>query len=347
MISKLRYLFLVLASFCFVLGMSLPAQAEDVYKVKVAHEDITEAPVHLAFELFKELAEKRSDGRLQITIYPNETLGTNRETIESAQLGAIQMLRTPSGVLAPFVPEMALLDIPFMFNSYDEARTTVESPDLKKFMADACAKKGIVFFGYYEQGFRNITNSKKSIWKLEDLKGLKLRTMEAPLHMTNFKALGASPTPMAWGELFTALQQGVVDGQENPFYVIIDAKFPEVQSYMSITNHIYDAFPNLASKKWWDKLPADLQKILVDCMEESRIYQYSINKGDNDNGLMEILAIPTMKVNAVPPEELAKFKEIGQAAVKEELYKRLGKETVDWWVKRVDEIVAEVRANQL
>lgn len=344
MISKVRNLFVFLLSVCFMIGMSLAVQAGDVYKVKVAHEDITEAPVHLAFELFKKLAEERSNGRLQITVFPKETLGTNRETIESAQMGAIQMLRTPSGVLAAFVPEMALLDIPFMFNSYEEARTTVESPDLKKFMADACAKKGLIFFGYYEQGFRNITNSKRPIWKLQDLKGLKLRTMEAPLHMVNFKALGASPTPMAWGELFTSLQQGVVDGQENPFYVIIDAKFPEVQSYMSITNHIYDAFPNLASKMWWDKLPADLQKIIVESMEDSRIYQYGINKGDNDNGLMEILAMPTMKVNAVPPEELAKFEEVGQAAVKKELYKRLGKETVDWWVKRVNEIVAQVRA---
>jgi tripartite ATP-independent transporter DctP family solute receptor len=329
---------------CFLIELTLSAQAaEKVYKARIAYEDNETTPGYRAFALFKKLAEERSNGRLQFTIYPNELLGTNRETAEAAQIGAIEMLRCPGAILTAFIPEMGLLDIPFMFNSYDEARTVVEAPDLKQFMADACVKKGLVFLGYYEQGFRNITNNKKPIWKLEDLKGMKIRVPEMPLAVVNFRALGASPTPIPWGELFTALQQGIVDGQENPFYTIIDGRVHEVQSYLSVTNHMYDAFPNLASKKWWDRLPADLQKIIRESMDKSIEFEYSINKGENDAALMELLAMPTMKVNAVPAAELECFKKIGQEAVKKELYERLDDEIVDWWLKRVNEIVHKIR----
>ena len=340
---KVRHIFLLMMVICFVTAMTLTAGAE-TFKIKIAHVDTPQSPNHLAFQVFKKLAEERSNGRIQVSIHPGSALGTQRESIESAQMGSIELCNSTSAIAAVFVPELFLLDIPFMFNSYEEARTAVMSPDILEFFDKGFTKKNIMMMGYMEQGFRNVTNSKRPIWSLEDFKGLKLRTMEAPLHMANFKALGASPTPMAFGELFTAMQQGVVDGQENPFYVPWLEKFYEVQKYLSVTNHVYDAMPVVGSKKWFDNLPPDIQEIVTDSMADAQTYNFSINKRTLDDALMKLLAVKGFQINAVPEKGLAEIKKVGQEAVMKQLNKRLGKETVSWWVNRIDEIVQEVRA---
>jgi tripartite ATP-independent transporter DctP family solute receptor len=292
----------------------------------------------------KKLLEERSNGQFKVFVHPSATLGTQREGLEAAQVGGIEIALSSSGIATSFVPELALLDLPFMFNGFEEARTAVDSPGITKLLSDSFAKKGMKFLGFYENGFRNITNNKRPIWKLSDLKGLKIRTMEAPMHMLNFRALGASPTPMAFGELYTALQQGVVDGQENPFVVIDLDKLYEVQKYTSVTNHIYDAMVVVASKKWFDSLPSDLQKMVVDSFRESVLYDYKINTTQSERSLTKLLSTK-MQINAVPPDELNKIKEVGQKAVMEALYKKLDAKTVDWWVNEVERIVKEVRGN--
>jgi tripartite ATP-independent transporter DctP family solute receptor len=313
------------------------------YKVKITHPDSPAAPDNLAFLYFKKLLEERSNGQFKVSVHPSSMLGTQREGLEAAQIGGIEIALSSSGIATSFVPELALLDLPFLFNGFEEARTAVDSPGITKLLSDSFAKKGMKFLGFYENGFRNITNNKRPIWKLSDLKGLKIRTMEAPMHMLNFKALGASPTPMAFGELYTSLQQGVVDGQENPFVVIDLDKLYEVQKYTSVTNHIYDAMVVVASKKWFDSLPSDLQKMVEDSFRESVLYDYKINSIQSDRSLMKLLSVKTMQVNAVPPDELKKIQEVGQGAVMKALYKKLDPKTVDWWIKEVDGIVKSLK----
>jgi len=339
---KVKSLLIVLLSVCFLFGSVLAAGAE-VYKVKITHPDSLTAPDNLAFLYFKKLLEERSNGQFKVSVHPSATLGSQREGLEAAQIGGIEIALSSSGIATSFVPELALLDLPFLFNGFEEARTAVDSPGITKLLSDSFAKKKMKFLGFYENGFRNITNNKRPIWKLSDLKGLKIRTMEAPMHMLNFKALGASPTPMAFGELYTALQQGVVDGQENPFVVIDLDKLYEVQKYTSITNHIYDAMVVVASKKWFDSLPSDLQKMVEDSFRESVLYDYKINSIQSDRSLMKLLSVKTMQVNAVPPDELKKIQEVGQEAVMKDLYKKLDPKTVDWWIKEVDGIVKSLK----
>ena len=344
MMSKLRCVLAVLVIFAFVAGSALTAEAK-VVKVKIGHSDGAETPVNKAFLLFKKLCEEKSNGQFKVSVHPLEAIGPDREMIESTQVGTQEMMSACSGPIAAFVREVALMDIPFMFQTVEQARATLWSPDLYEFMDKAFSKTGLKLLGYYEQRFRNVTNSKRPIWKLEDLKGLKLRTMEAPLHMANFKALGASPTPMAWGEVFTSLQQGVIDGQENPFYVIEYMKFWEVQKYLSITNHIYDCVPIFANKRWFESLPADMQEIITDSIAEAVQHAYSLSGQADYDGLMTILA-SGMQVNAVKPDELARMKEVGQAGVMKELSKQLDASMIEWWVKSVDEAVAKARGEQ-
>jgi len=340
---KAKSLVIVLLSVFFLFGGLLTAGAE-VYKVKITHPDSPTAPDNLAFLYLKKLLEERSNGQFKVFVHPSATLGTQREGLEAAQVGGVEIALSSSGIATSFVPELALLDLPFMFNSFEEARTAVDSPGITKLLSESFDKKGMKFLGFYENGFRNITNNKRPIWKLSDLKGLKIRTMEAPMHMLNFRALGASPTPMAFGELYTALQQGVVDGQENPFVVIDLDKLYEVQKYTSVTNHIYDAMVVVASKKWFDSLPSDLQKMLTDSFRESVLYDYKINTAQSERSLTKLLSTK-MQINAVPADELNKIKEVGQKAVMKELYKKLDPKTVDWWMNEVDRIVKEVRGN--
>ena len=340
---KLRKPLVVLFSICFLFGSVLAAGAQ-VYKVKVTHPDPIDAPDHLAFLQFKKLVEERSKGQLSVDVHPSATLGSQREGLEQSQLGGVEIALSSCGIAASFVPEIGLLDIPFLFTSFQEARTSVDSPFMTKLLNEKFANKGMKFLGFYENGFRNITNNKRPIWSVEDLKGLKIRTMEAPMHMLNFKAQGASPTPMAFSEVYTSLQQGVIDGQENPFIIIDLEHLYEVQKYLSITNHVYDAMVVVASKMWFDKLPPNLQKIIEDSFRDSAQFEYKMCTDQSDKSLMKLLSTK-IQVNAVPPAELQKIKEVGQAAVKKALYERIDPKTVDLWLIEVDKISKGLKAN--
>jgi len=343
MFTKFRLSTSVLIGFLGLFLMAMPALAQDVIKIKVGHGDTTQNPNHLSLVYFKKIIEEKSGGKIEVTIHSGSSLGSDREMLEAAQLGGIQLVNCPTGPVTPFVKELFLFDLPFMFNSYPQARAVAQSPEQKALMEPAFEAANLKLLGYYEQGFRNITNSRRAIWSVDDLKGLKIRTMEAPLHMVNFKALGASPTPMAFGELFTALQQKVVDGQENPFTVIYFEKFYEVQKYLSITNHLYDAMPLSASKIWWDSLSPDNQKMIQDAINDSVRYNYELNTKLLNSCLMKMLAVKDFQVNAVPERNLKQFKELGQAAVGAELNNRLGADMVDKWKKMVEKILAEMQ----
>jgi len=234
-----------------------PATAQTALRMNISVAQNSHYGV--AIDTFAREVEKRTNGRYKIQNFYSGALGAERESIEALQLGTLDLTMTSTGPVPNFVPEIAILDIPFLFRDYAHARAVLDGPIgqdlLKKF-----EPKGIHALAWGENGFRNMTNSKHPVNAPEDLKGLKMRTMENPVHIQAYRAFGIIPTPMAFTEVFTALQQGTVDGQENPLSVITSAKLDQVQKYLTLTGHVYSPALILMSKAQWDKLsPADRQ----------------------------------------------------------------------------------------
>lgn len=199
--------------------------------------------------------ESGTKGKLKVKQFPSSALGGEREVLEGIQLGTIEAAIVSTGAVSNFVPEVGVTDIPFLFRDVQHARSVLDG----KIGQDLLAKfqpRGIVALAWGEQGFRHITNSKHPIVKPEDVKGLKLRTMENPVHITAFRALGAAPTPMAWPEVTGALQQHTIDGQENPISVIVSAKLSAVQKHLALTGHVYSPAVLVVSPKLWESLNA-------------------------------------------------------------------------------------------
>ena len=212
-----------------------------------------------AIDAFAREVEQRTQGRYKVQNFYSAALGAERESVEGVQLGTLDLTLTSTGPLPNFVPEVAILDIPFLFRDYAHARAVLDGPIgqdlLKKF-----PPKNLVALAWAENGFRHMTNSRHAVNNPDDLKGLKMRTMENPIHIQAYRQFGILPTPMAFTEVFTALQQGTVDGQENPLSVITSAKLDQVQKYLTLTGHVYSPAVILMNKAKWDALsPADKQ----------------------------------------------------------------------------------------
>ena len=222
----------------------------------------------VAIDTFAREVEKRTNGRYKVQNFYAGALGAERESIEGVQLGTLDLTMTSTGPVPNFVPEVAILDIPFLFRDYAHARAVLDGPIgqdmLKKFDA-----KGITALAWGENGFRHMTNNKHPVNAPDDLKGLKMRTMENPIHIQAYRQFGILPTPMAFTEVFTALQQGTVDGQENPLSVITAAKLDQVQKYLSLTGHVYSPALILMSKAQFDKLSAADKQAFLDAAKEA------------------------------------------------------------------------------
>lgn len=217
----------------------------------------------VAVVAFAKEIEKGTQGRYKIQNFYNGSLGAERESIEAVQLGTLDMVMTSTGPVPNFVPEVAILDIPFLFTSYAHARAVLDGP-IGQEMLTKFDSKGLKALAWGENGFRHMTNSKHPVNSPDDLKGLKLRTMENPVHIMAYKGFGLIPTPMAITEVFTALQQHTVDGQENPITVIQAQKFDQVQKYLSLTGHVYSPAVILMSKGQWEKLSAPDKQAFLD-----------------------------------------------------------------------------------
>lgn len=241
----------------------------DKITLKVAHVVNTGHPYHLGLLKFKEIVEAQTNGNISILIFPSGQLGNERDTVEALQLGTLDMCLTATAPLTGFEKKFMVFDLPFIFKSKEHAYEVLDGKigeDVLKLLES----KNIKGLSYFEVGFRNFTNSKHPINKPQDLKGMKFRLMETPVHLKSMEIWGGIPTPMAIGEVFTSLQQGTIDGQENPLPIIETYKFYEVQKYLSITEHFYSATPLLIQKKIWDKLTAEQQSILLEGAKAGR-----------------------------------------------------------------------------
>ena len=253
----------ILSAVVFLAIMAAGAAfAAPEYTIKVGYIGSESHPAMKAMQVFAQDVETGSSGKIKVELYPNAQLGGDRELVEGVQLGTIQMAIPSTSALAGFDKRIQVLDLPYLFTTREAAFEAVDG-ELGEMLNSYLAKKGFEVLGYQENGFRHVTNSKQPIKTPADLKGLKIRTMENPMHLAFFKELGANPTPMSWGELYTALQQKTVDAQENPYAMIDDGKFYEVQKYVSETGHVFSYEILIANKKFMEKLPEDLRALVV------------------------------------------------------------------------------------
>ncbi len=274
-----------------------------VKTIKFANQNAAGHPIVQGMEKFKEIVEKNSGGKLKVNLFPGGTLGSDQANVSAIQGGSLEMASMNSGIFASQVKEFAIYDFPFMFASSKEADAVVDGPFGKKMHAKL-EEKGLIGLAYYELGFRHITNGKRAINKVSDLEGLKLRVIPNPINVDWVKALGANPTPLPFPELYAALEQGAVDGQENPIPTINSAKLYEVQKHMVLTAHQYNPQSVIISKKFWDGLSAAEKKVVADAAAESAKFQRDTAR-NLEASLLANLKKNGMQVTQLPESEMA------------------------------------------
>lgn len=283
----------------------LPTVAVAQQRAKLGYALPEQHPQGQAAKYFADLVNKGSNGRIVVQTYSDSKLGDDRAMIGAMQ-GGVQELSIQS--TSPFVgtfKEFGLLDMPFLFASEKQADAVLDGPVGRKLL-DIMQTKNLVGLTYMENGFRQMTNSRRPIVTAEDMKGLKVRVMQSPVFIETMGALGANPTPMAFAELFVALETRTVDGQENPFAIIESAKFYEVQKFLSVTNHVYNPFVLTASKSWFDKLSPSDQVLVRDAAVKTRDFQRKLNREQTAKYLTD-LQQRGMAVNTVAPAELQRM----------------------------------------
>ena len=264
-------------------------------------------PLEVGATKFAELVAAKSGGKLKVNVFAGGTLGGDAANVSALQGGTIEMVMLNSGILASQVKDFEVFDFPFIFANAKEADAVVDGPFGQKLHAKL-ADKGIVGLAYTELGFRNLTNSKKPINTVDDIAGLKLRVIPNAINIDWVKALGANPTPLAFPELYAALEQKAIDGQENPLSVILANKMFEVQKHLALTNHQYNPQSIIFSKKVWDTLtPAD-HKVLQDAAAETAKFQRQVSR-DAAASTLDALKKAGMQVTELPPAEQAKLRE--------------------------------------
>ena len=260
-----------------------------------------------AVKLFAQEVEKASGGKMKVRAIGGAALGPDTQMQQALIGGAQEMMVGSTATLVGITKEMALWDTPFLVNNVKEADALLDGPVGQKVM-DKLQEKGLVGLVYWENGFRNLTNSKRPVAKLEDMSGIKLRVMQNPVFLDSFKSLGANAVPLPFSELFTALETNAVDGQENPFNTIVSSKFYEVQKYLTVTNHVYSPWIVLVSKKWWDGLSAAEKKVLLDAARKSRDFERQDTRTEAAQALKDLKA-KGMQVNELAPAEANRMRE--------------------------------------
>lgn len=306
--------------------------------LRFAFQNVKDHPQGQGAQKFADLVSEKSGGKIKVRLFPGGTLGGDLQTVSSLQGGTLDLTVLNSGILAAQVPEFAMLDFPYMFNNTAEAHAVIDGEVGQKLHA-SLESRGLVGLGYWDLGFRNLTNSKHPVTKPEDMQGLKVRVIQSPIYLETFKALGANPVPMPFPEVYTGLEQHTVDGQENPFTVILGSKFNEVQKFLSTTNHIYNPQSFVVGQKTWQKLNADEQALIREAAKEAQTYQRQVTE-ESQNKALETLK-GSMQVNEIAPQEVERFREKVKPVV-EQFSKDMNPELV----KAMYDSIDKVRAGQ-
>ena len=291
------------------------------YSVQEAH------PLGKGANKFAELVASKSGGKIKVKNYPATQLGSEVQMISATQGGVQEMVGVSSAPLVGIVKEFALFDLPFLFANEREVDAVVDGP-VGTELFDKLASKRLVGLCFWENGFRHVTNSKRPITKADDFKGLKIRTMQNPVYVDLFNTLGANSVPMAWPEVYPALETKAIDAQENPFAIVSTNKINEVQKYLSVTKHGYSPYAVMVGAKFWDKLNPTERAIFKDACNEARDYQRKISREEDVKTAAELKA-RGMQINEVPADAVAQMrqqlkpvtdkytKEIGEAVIKQ------------------------------
>lgn len=329
----MKFHFLVAIAALTMTLVASPAAAAPV-TIKIGHDLSEDTPQHAGSLKWKELVEQRTGGKYVVEIFPSNQLGDDRETAEMLQFGSVQAALIPTAKLSLFSPALQLPDLPFFFPTREICYKFLDS-EVGMEILGQLAKKGMIGVSFWESGFKQFT-ANKELKSPDDFKGVKFRTMESKILIEQFKALGANPVPISFGETYNALQQGTVDGQENPLVSITRMRFYEVQKNCLISNHGYLAYGFLFSKRWLEKQPKDIQKILIDTAREVATFQRE-ETVRREKAFIETIEKAGCKVTYLTPEQAKVFAEATRP-VHKAFENSIGKELMEKSYKKIAEL---------
>ncbi len=285
-----------------------PADPEETFTLTIGTTVQDDSATGRALlEVFKPYIEEHSNGRIEVIVQNNSVLGSDREIYEALQLNTVQASQGPLSTLANFDPDFAVCDLPFLFTSKEEAYENLDG-EFGDALAATLPQYGMRIIAYGENAFRNISNNQHPVKTAEDLKGLDIRVMESPVNIATYKAMGTNPTPMAFSELYGALQNGTVDGQDNGIVLTYTNKLYEVQPYYTFTHHLYAANAVVVSEEFWQSLPEDLQQVVTEASFEAMKFQRDLNTQLEDE-LVATMEAAGVTFDTLPDEEIAKLVE--------------------------------------
>jgi tripartite ATP-independent transporter DctP family solute receptor len=312
------------------------AQAADIKQRTLRFSFVQPKESHMGYgaQKFADLVAQKSGNKIQVKLFPNGTLGGDLQTVSALQGGTIDLTTLPPGLLVGLKKEFGAFDLPFLFNDFAEADAVLDGPVGKQFMERL--PSGLVGLAYWDHGFRNVSNNRHPIAKAEDFSGLKLRALQAPLMIDTFKALGANAVPMAFTELYAALESRAVDGQDNPIVAFATNRFDEVQKHLSTTRHVYNPLVVLASKKAWDGLSADERKLIMDAASEARIEQRRVSREMEAKALADVKKKGVV-VTEVSAQERARMRDMVKP-VTEKYVKEIGEDIVGAFHAEIEKV---------
>ena len=326
----MRKLLFVAAIGALALGNS-PAKAQDPIILKFSHVVAPNTPKGKGADKFKELAEKYTNGKVKVEVYPNSTLYKDKEELEALQLGAVQMLAPSNSKFGPVgVKEFEVFDLPYILPNLAALRKVTEGP-IGKRLLKLLDSKGMVGLAYWDNGFKEMS-ANKPLRMPADYKGLKFRIQSSKVLEAQFRALGATPQVMAFSEVYQALQTGVVDGQENTPSNMYTQKMHEVQKYTTLTNHGYIGYVVVVNKKFWDGLPADIRPELEKAMKEATAYGNGQSQKENDDAFAEIKKSAKSEIVTLTPEQDAAMRKAMEPVYKD-VAGRVGQPLIDEFLK--------------
>jgi len=306
-------------------GWSTNLLAQAPTKLRLAHGHPEVDPVHTAALKLSEVVKERTNGAVEIQVFANGVLGSDPTMISSVRGGTLEMCWTGNPFFTGIAPKLNVLDLPFLFKDREHVGRVLDGPIGDSLRAELLPSN-LVALATWEVGWRNITNSKRPVRTPADVKGLKIRTTPNPAHIKAFQLLGAAPTPMAFTELYTAMEMGSVDGEENPVTLIYNAKFYEVQKHLSLTQHAFTSAPIVMNKAKFESLAPDVQKVMLSTAKEMAVFQRKLNTETEASSIAELKKAGMQVIEQIDREA---FRKIVYEDVKKDFVDKFGPELVD------------------
>jgi len=318
--------FTLIIAISMVAMVAIPVAFSAPTVIKIAHPNVPQHPMGQCFEKFKELVEQRSNGEFRVDIYDSSKFGNFDSVVQGLQYNMLQMGSASTPNLSPFSDSFLIYDLPFLFPDYESTDLITDGP-IGMEAAKALEPSGIIGLGYIEIGFRNIWNNQKTIETMADAKGLKIRSTPSKAHIATLKALGMNPTPISWGEVYTALQQKTVDGIDIDLNLAWFNNFPEVNNNLTIVNSLYSPHLVMMSKKFQDSLSPENKKMILDTFQEVKLYERKLIR-EGEKEIMAKLPEKGVDVTVLTDEERAKWA-AATASVYEQFEERIGKDLIE------------------